>query len=168
MKILKNNLDKSKEATKEQHIIPFPRKLICEECHSELEYDKSDLRIGINGYTFVDCPICGRDNILDDDEYSITLTADNIEFPAHFYHVSTKKIGETKTNDRCNTDVIREEVRNAIKYFRKNKNENAWYSWCGNLLVIVYRWSGDEQYEVFVSKDFYNVDIPFESDDYEF
>ena len=32
---------------------------------------------------------------------------------------------------------------------------------------MVHRWSGDEQYEVVVSTDFYNMDIPFEEEDYE-
>ena len=36
-----------------------------------------------------------------------------------------------------------------------------------NLFVFVHRWSGDEEYEVVVSKDFYNMEIDFEDEDYE-
>ena len=64
-------------------------------------------------------------------------------------------------------EEIRERLRSAITYFRKNKDEYIWHSWCGNLYVMVHRWSGDEEYEVVVSKDFYNMEIPFVGDDYE-
>lgn len=162
MKVLKDN-SKNIETKEENHIVSYPRKLICEKCKSELEYDEFDLRMGEYGCMFVDCPICGQDNMLEDNEKSITLTADNIEFPIHFHHVS---VG-TGAKERCNTEEIRCELQKAIKYFRENKEETDWHTWCGNLFVFVHRWSGDEEYEVVVSKDFYNMDIGFDDEDYE-
>ena len=162
IKILKDN-SKNIEVKEEKQIEPYPRKLICEGCQSELEYDESALVMGEYGCMYVDCPICGEHNMLVDNEKSITLTVDNIEFPIHFHHVSE----ETGAKDVCNTEEIRERLRSAITYFRKNKDEYIWHSWCGNLYVMVHKWSGDEEYKVVVSKDFYNMEIPFESDDYE-
>ena len=162
IKVLKDN-SKNIEVKEEKYIEPYPRKLICEGCQSELEYDETDLIMGEYGCMHVDCPICGEHNMLVDNEKSITLTVDNIEFPIHFHHVSE----ETGAKDVCNTEEIRERLRSAITYFRKNKDEYIWHSWCGNLYVMVHRWSGDEEYEVVVSKDFYNMEIPFEGDDYE-
>ena len=41
IKVLKDN---SKNIVKEEkYIKPYPRKLVCEGCQSELEYDESDL-----------------------------------------------------------------------------------------------------------------------------
>lgn len=161
IKVLKDNFNKAK-IEKEKYIEPYPRKLICEDCQSELEYDEIDLRMGEYGCVFIDCPICGRDNMLEDNEHSITLTVDNIEFPVHFHHVST----ETGAKDICNTGEIKAYLRKAITYFRENKDEFAWYTRCGNLFVSVYRWSGDEMYEVVISKSFYIMEIPFEEEDY--
>lgn len=161
MKIIKDN-SKNDISIENINIEPYPRKLTCEECGSELEYDKSDLRMGEYGCMFVDCPICGRDNMLPDNENNITLTVDNIEFPVHFHHVSV----ETGAEDVCNIKEIRYRLRAAIRYFRENKDETDWYTWSGNLFVFVHRWAGDENYEVVVSKDFYNMEIDFEDEDY--
>ena len=84
--------------------MPYPRKFVCEHCKSELEYDREDLRMGEYGCMFLDCPLCNRDNMIDDHEDNITLTMDNIKFPVHFHHVS-KATGAKKR------DTL-EEVRN--------------------------------------------------------
>lgn len=154
MKVLKNNYEARSES--------YPKVHICEVCRSELEYNKSDLRMGEYGYVYLDCPLCGCDNMLEDNEESITLTVDNIEFPIHFHHISK----ETGAVDRCNTEEIRKEIKRAVEYFRKNKEEYAWHTWCGNLFVLVHKWSDDEEYQVTISNDFYEMEIPFESQDY--
>lgn len=164
MRILKNNYI---EMTEEEFDnlpkpMPYPRKFVCEHCKSELEYDREDLRMGEYGCMFLDCPLCNHDNMIDDHEDNIILTVDNIEFPVHFHHVNSKCAVE-----RGNTDEIRYELKRAIEYFRKNKDEYTWHTWSGNLFVMVHRWSGDEEYEVVVSNNFYNTEIPFEECDYE-
>jgi len=168
MKVLKNNYQETniEEHIKEEDIKqekPYPRKLICEKCGSELEYEKSDIRIGVLGCVFVDCPLCKHDNMLEDNENNIALTANNVEFPVHFWRFST----ETGAVDCCNNEMIREYILKAIDYFRTNKEE---YSYgghiTGNFYINVRRWSGDEMYEVTVSNDFYSTEIPFESEDY--
>lgn len=160
IRVLKNN---SKDSVKD--IKPYPRKLVCESCKSELEYDESDLRMGEYGCVYVGCPICGQDNMLENDEHSITLTKDNIEFPLHFHHVCKK----TGAKDICNQENIRKRIKDAIKYFRKNKSEydyGCWFS--GNLYLHVHRYSDDENYTVTVSNDFYEMEIPFEEEDYDY
>lgn len=160
MKILKDNCKKAADTTTKANT--YPRKLICELCESELEYEESDIRIGVYGAAVVDCPCCGRDNIIDDDENSIVLTVDNVEFPTHFHHTSEA----TGAVDCCNTERIRKFVRQAIDYFRKNKNEFVWLGQTGNLYIAVYRYEGDKIYEVVVSNDFYETEIPFAPQDY--
>ena len=162
IKVLKDNLNKI-ETKIEKYINPYPRKLICDNCGSELEYDESDLRMGEYGCMFVDCPICGQDNMLEDNERSITLTVDNIEFPVHF--VRTNK--DLRNVKEINSDEIVKKIREAITFFRANKDEYSWYTCYGDLFLIVFRYSDDKEYHVVVSKDFYDTYIPFDKRDCE-
>lgn len=162
MKVLKDNYSATETVKAETVKQAYPRKLICEGCASELEYMKSDMRIGAMGCMYVDCPLCGCDNLLDDNEYNIDLTPDNIEFPIHFWHTS-KEAGAV---DICDTAEIRKEIKRAIEHFRANKLAYAWSYRCGNLYINVCRYEGDELYDVVVSNNFYSVDIPFTNEDY--
>jgi len=162
MKILKDNYAKSTNET-EVKFEPYPRKLTCENCGSELEYEESDLRIGALGCVYLDCPLCGNDNMLEENEKAITLTRDNIEFPTHFFHTSAK----VKAVDVCNNERIKQEIHRGIDYLRKHKDEFAWLMQTGNLYVAIYRYDGtDKEYEVIISNDYYDTYIPFESQDY--
>lgn len=160
MKVLKDNYKKNECVEPERHDI-YPRKYTCEECASELEYEKSDITYGAFGCAFLKCPLCGYDNSLwDEDDF--VLTRDNVEFPTHFYHTSK----ETGAVDTCNNQEVRGAINRAIEYFRKYINEYHWSTACGNLRVDVTKFSGDEVYEVMVTKDYYETSIPFESADY--
>lgn len=143
--------------------MPYPREKICESCRSELEYEESDLRIGEFGCVYVDCPVCGEENMLVDNEHAITLTVDNIEFPIHFRHLNKT----TGTAEVCNDEEIKKYLRRAVDYFRKNKNEYDWGGWItGDLYLQIHRYDGDEIYTVTVSNDFYVAEIPFEEEDH--
>jgi hypothetical protein len=157
MKVLKDNNCKNIE----KDIKKYPRKLICDDCLSELEYEEEDMRIGALGCMFVDCPCCGSSNFIDDED-GITLTKDNVEFPTHFFHTSK----ETCAVDCCNNDEIKKYIYKAIDYFRKNKNEYHWFTATGNLRIDVSRYDGDECYEVIVTNNYYETLIPFEREDY--
>lgn len=159
MKVLKDNY--RQEACANKNTSVYPKKLICEKCGSELEYDKSDMRVGWLGAMFVDCPLCGYDNMIDDED-GITLTVDNIEFPTHFHRTST----ETGAVDCFNNEEIKKSIQKAIDYFRKNKDEWCWYTCYGNLYVAVTRYEDDEDYWVVVSNDYQETYIPFETKDY--
>lgn len=163
MKILVNNYKKEQKPNNVVQAKPYPRNITCEHCGSALEYDKSDLRIGVYGCAYLDCPCCGKDNMIEDDEMCITLTKDNIEFPVHFHNISM----ETGAVDCCNNEHIKEYIQKAIEYFRNNKDEYDWGGWMsGNLYLHVHRWSGDGIYEINISNNFYNGEISFESVDY--
>lgn len=162
MKVLKNNYFEKELQKGFNQTEPYPRKLTCEQCGSELEYDKSDLRIGALGAVYLDCPCCGRANLLDSHEDEIILTVDNVEFPVHFFHTSK----ETGAVDCCNHEKVKANIRQAIDYFRKHKDAYAWHSSTGNCLTIVFRYDGDKDYEVIVSNNYYDTYIPFEAKDY--
>lgn len=160
MKVLKDNYTTIVEEIVQKPEKPYPRKMVCENCGSELEYEKSDLRLGALGCAFVDCPLCSHDNLIDED--GVTLTVDNVEFPVHFWHTCVEK----GAKDACNNEEVKQCIRKAIDYFRKNKNEYHWFTCYGNLYIGVTRWDGDENYEVVVTNNYYNTYIPFEKLDY--
>lgn len=166
MKVLKNNYkDNYNEAEHDNttpQFEPYPRKLICEKCSSELEYEKTDMRMGAWGCMYIDCPLCRYDNMLDNNENNITLTVDNIEFPTHFYHTSV----ETGAVDCSTNENIKQKIHEAINYFRNYKEEYDWCSQSGNLYIHVHRYEGDEEYAITLSDNFYTMEIPFESQDY--
>ena len=164
MKVLKNNYVKTDTSTEEKFkkIELYPRAIICENCSSNLEYEESDLKMGAYGCVFVCCPLCHYDNMIEDNENSITLTANNIEFPIHFFHTSK----ENGAVDNCNNENIKKEVRRGIDFLRNNKEEFSWMAEYGNLYIEIKRFDGDENYEIIVSNDFYTTYIPFDFEDY--
>jgi hypothetical protein len=154
MKVLKDNY-------KTTHINDSKNKIVCEHCKSELEYEESDVEIRDYGCAVIMCPLCGYKNFLDDCVHDINLTMHNVEFPTHFHHTSK----ENAVN--ClNDEYVKDCIRKGINYFRNNKNENYWFTACGNTHIHVTRWEGDENYDVVVSGDYYNTCIPFEDEDY--
>ena len=117
--------------------------------------------MGALGCMHLSCPCCGHSNMLDEDEDSITLTANNIEFPTHFFHTSKEN-----AVDLCNNDEIRKRIQDAIAFFRKHKNEFVCTTECGNLFLSVFRNDEDGDYCVVVTNNYYETYIPFESQDY--
>ena len=158
MKVLKDNYNKIDNKS-----YSYPRKTICENCGSELEYEKDDIRIGWLGAVYVDCPLCGFDNMLYEHEDCVTLTVDNLEFPTHFHHTCV----ENGAVDCVDNTTIKHYLNKAIKYFRENKDEFVWHSQTGNMDFAVFRWSGYELYKVVVTGNYFEADIPFEEIDYE-
>lgn len=161
MKVLKDNYSKTKTIAT-PIVKPYPRKHICEDCSSSLEYEKSDIRIGALGCVYLDCPLCGCNNILDDNEETIKLTMNNIEFPTHFWHASVEK----GAVDCLDEKHIRKYIGDAINYFRKNKDEYVYQTATGNLTMHIYRCEDEEEYEVVVAGNYYSAIIPFEPKDY--
>ena len=158
MKVLVNNYNNGED----KQVESYPRKFTCESCYSKLEYNQSDITIGVLGAPHIRCCLCGFHNMLDDDEEGIILTKDNVEYPTHFLHASK----ETGAKDVCNNEFVRECIQKAINYFRKNKDEFIYYCGTGNTMVYVFRYVGDKEYNVVVTNNYYETYIPFESEDY--
>lgn len=156
MKVLVNNYNKEDIEQIKTH------KFTCENCSSELEYDESDITIGVYGAAHVRCPLCDYNNMIEDEEYDITLTKDNIEYPTHFYHTS-KELGAV---DICDNEHVKEAINDAIKYFRNNKDEDEyyWLTASGNMHVVVFRF--EDEYDIVVTDNYYSTYIPFEQEDY--
>lgn len=162
MRILENNYKQSDSDKNTNNLKPYPRECICNDCGSKLEYDKSDIRIGALGAIYLDCPLCKYENMIYDNENTIDLTKDNVEFPVHFFHTSK----ENGAVDCCNEKNVKDSIKTAINFFRKNKDEFDWYTEMGNIHISVSRYDGDKEYYVVVTNDYYSTYIPFEDEDY--
>ena len=164
MKVLVDNYKKNNYIETNRRIESYPRNMVCECCESKLEYEESDIKIGEFGCAYLNCPLCGSKNFIDNSEKELTLTRNNIEFPTHFWHTSA----ETGAVDCCNNEEIKKYINTAINYFRNNRNEDEyhWFIETGNLHIDVMKLRGDESYEILVTKDYYSTSIPFEAADY--
>lgn len=154
MKVLENNYEKSTGRN-------AVRKIVCDHCRSVLEIDESDVDYGAYGLPQITCPCCGK--MIDDtgDTPAETLTAENLIFPKHFHHVS-KESGAADCFERNVLKTIREQV----DFLRHHPEESCCGGWIsGNLMSIVVRYDGDEQFVVLVSNDFYETAIPFNEND---
>ena len=63
-------------------------------------------------------------------------------------------------------EEINKWIQQGIEYFRENKDEYYYFTGSGNALVHIYRFDGDEEYYVVVSKDYESSDVEFEEEDY--
>lgn len=161
MKILKDNTNKSKENQQETVQIN------CDFCDSELEITVEDTYIGFLGSRFVICPCCKKETMVEEYFKGIKLTKNNIKFPLHFRRTNKDGIGtgNGKAVEVKDADVERK-IREAIKYFRSHRDESEWYVSYGDLYMHVIRLDGEGDYNIMVTKDFYETYIPFEEEDY--
>lgn len=162
MKVLKDNYNKHSSSNNTKLFKQYPKECVCENCESTLQYDESDITIGVYGVAHIRCPLCKHIGMLDDDENDITLTKDNIEFPNHFHHTSI----ENGAVDVCNNEQVRRAIARVIEYLRENKDDTHYYTEFGNLRVSVDRYENSEEYYVVVTNNYYSTFIPFESEDY--
>lgn len=159
MKVLENRYN-AKEVKEEK--IPDVLTIHCNECDSELEITENDTHIGWLGARFITCPCCGEESMVDELE-GITLTKDNLEFPVHF----NRTMSGLRNVIEIGANKIIKEIQDAIMFLREHKDMDYKYVSYGDLFVIVFRYEGDENYFVLVTKDFYETYIPFEREDYE-
>ena len=141
--------------------IKFPLTIECEKCGSQLEIDEEDIVIKVLGLPGVICPVCGKWTAVDEleDEYSVNITKDNIEFPDHFFH-SVNGVDLDK-------DEIKKYINDGIEWFRKNPEAFVYTTGTGNTGIMIQNYSGDEEYHAIVTKDYYDTFIPYEKEDYD-
>lgn len=157
MKVIKNNMDIETESTVAKNATPkFPTKAVCENCESEIELDEVDVEEGEFGlYKFI-CPCCGKESFAD---CGITLTSENVSFPKHYF------CSEDGIN--ISDDEINKMVKKCIETLRNSNDKDVYstFTEIGNTFVFVQRFDGDENFEVVVSKDYYDTIIDYTEED---
>lgn len=130
-------------------------KVTCD-CNAELEVEESDLEVGNYGLKYCICPCC-NEKYYDDSFGEIKLNKNNLSFPRHY---SCFEDG-IKLKD----EEINNMVRECIERFDKNDDEDfVRYVATGNTFVIVFKMIDDEEYNVFVSKNYYETFLPIDID----
>lgn len=122
----------------------YPKRHVCDECGTELEYDKEDTPIGWMGCEYVTCPACGEETAVSDQR---------VQPPAWkvtFHHTST----ETGAVDIKDTE-IQVHVKKAVKCLcsDERKPDEPYITVTGNLLVLGIKW--EDGVDIYVTKDFY-------------
>ena len=157
MKIINNNCS-IKNVVKEE---PETVNVFCESCGSELEITKEDTHIGWLGARYFTCPCCGEESFVEEFE-GVTLTIDTLRFPEHFHRTNEK----LRNVVAATNSELMNSIKVAIDFFRANKDKWSWFTMYGDLFLQVYRFEGDEEYTIIVSKDHYEATLPFEAVDY--
>ena len=144
MRVIKDNFNSNS----------YPKEAVCDYCESRLSYEKKDCYIGEFGCVHILCPLCGHEILLDNEE-SLKLTTENIEFPEHFSHTSSESAVNIPDSE------VTKYIKEHINYLENHPDEE--YSGghiIGNLYVMVTRVDEHEtgdNYCVSVSKDFYET-----------
>ena len=134
---------------------PKTYKITCENCDSELEVEDDDIQVGVYGMGYVVCPCCGEETYSDELADYFQLTKDNVEFPTHYYSFSD--------GVHIDDNTINKWVKECIEEFDPN-DENDWcrFTGSGDTMVFVSKLDEDEEYDVYVCKNYYETFIPFD------
>lgn len=144
MKIIKDN-------TITENIKKKTYNIICRHCGSELEISNDDLTYGAFGVGYINCPCCGKKN---ENEYfdDIDLNFENLCFPQHYYCF---KDGINLSNDEINEDV-----RHLLEELNNCEEEYGVYRFVGSGNSIIFCFKFEDEYAIYVCKDYYETSIP--------
>lgn len=133
MKVINRN--ETKEAD-------YPKRIICDHCGAELEYDKDDEFIGQWGIRVVCCPECMGDVFVSDHR---------IEPPnwkATFDHINSATAKELKNEE------IQEYIDNCYKFLMNEaKPGDSYMTGSGDTMVFGFRY--EDTVDLYVTRDFY-------------
>lgn len=164
MKVIQNNYqNKTIAPSNNQKKMAEKVEVECENCGSILEVSREDTHVGWLGLQYATCPCCDYEMGIEEfDDDIIDICASNIKYPTHFT-INSKDFTAVEIDD----DQINEWIQEGIDWFRCHKDQNSYYVGSGNAMMHMYRYSGDEEYDVVISKDYEEGSIQFEEEDYE-
>lgn len=128
----------------------FPKRIRCEKCNAELEYDRADMFIGEYGLGYITCPCCNE---------IIPITQERIKpiiFPDTFAH--TDKSNAKDIDDKTIADYVEEIGQKLLGYA---PGESAMCA-TGNCFVFGYKTEDD--INIVVTKDYYSDFIDLNED----
>lgn len=138
----------------------FPITIECEHCGAVLQIDNIDeIKKGYLGQGCVECPVCNKDTYNGLEDFSEEITVDTVKFPDHFYYFGNGV--ELKNTE------IKNYIKDIIGHFRKEPEAFASSTSSGDTMVFGFNFSGDNEYQIIVAKDYYETSIPYEPEDYE-
>ena len=126
-------------------------RLKCDECGAELECNDKDAHEGVYGCYYVTCPECGNECIVDD-KPCVELDSSNIQFPLHFASPSSKAI-------KLEDEEIQKYGRQCLKSLENAKEDWGVFSLTGTGNTMVFAFKYEDEYVVYVTKDYYETFI---------
>ena len=133
MKVIKKNEVETSE---------YPKRIVCDHCGAELEYDKDDEYIGQWGMRCVTCPECMRDVFVSDHR------VEPPKWYATFDHVDSATAKELKNED------IQEYIDNCYKYLMNEAKQGDFYmTGSGDTMVFGVRY--EDTVDLYVTRDYY-------------
>ena len=156
MKIIENNYINANdsESVKEENKHNFPIRITCEECESVFDFEEEDVEYLDYGLGYVKCPCCGNLNDLGE-EFEKTLTEDNVEFPKHF----SRTVSNKETCKHIPDDEVESYLKRTIKWMKEEGIKDFAGHIVGDLFIAVKYMEDYNNYDVYVSRDFYSTII---------
>lgn len=123
-----------------------PKRCICEECESELEYTEDDTHVGWLGFAYVTCPVCGEETMVGEERECPPM------WPATFHHVSSANAYEVSV------DTITGMVDDVVNALTGSDEIPDFASQaCGD--AMVWGWKHLDGIDVYVTQDYWTDTI---------
>ena len=120
----------------------YPKRIICDHCGAELEYDKDDEFIGQWGIRAVCCPECMKDVFVSDHR------VEPPNWKATFDHVNSATAKELKNEE------IQEYIDNCYKFLMNEaKPGDSYMTGSGDTMVFGFRY--EDAVDLYVTRDYY-------------
>lgn len=133
MKVIKKNEVETSE---------YPKRIVCDHCGTELEYDKDDEFVGLWGMKCITCPECNEDCFVSDHR------VEPPNWKVTFDHVNSATAKELKNED------IQEYIDNCYKYLMNEAKPGDFYmTGSGDTMVFGFRY--EDTVDLYVTKDYY-------------
>ena len=128
----------------------FPKRIKCDNCQAELEYDKDDVFIGEWGMKYIHCPCCEENIPVSEDRYM------PITWPTTFQHTSKENAVE----------IDGERVSDYVEEIKKKlmSSEPGDYTMISTGDCFVFGYKTEEEIEIIVTKDYYSDFIDLNED----
>ena len=133
MKVIKKNEVETSE---------YPKRIVCEHCGAEPEYDKDDEFVGLWGMKCITCPECNEDCFVSDHR------VEPPNWKATFDHINSATAKELKNED------IQEYIDNCYKYLMNEAKPGDFYmTGSGDTMVFGFRY--EDTVDLYVTRDYY-------------
>ena len=133
MKVISRN--ENKEAD-------YPKRIICDHCGAELEYNEEDEFDELWGMKCITCPECMKDVFVSDHR------VEPPNWKATFGHINSATAEELKNED------IQEYIDNCYKYLMNEAKPGDFYmTGSGDTMVFGFRY--EDTVDLYVTRDFY-------------
>lgn len=120
-----------------------PKRCVCENCESELEYEPRDVRVGWMGVEYVTCPECGVNTAVSEERKAKPT------WPLTFHH-TCKENGAIDLAEETVQDMV-DKVVKALK----ESDDDYTYAMRSQGTVAVFGCKYEDCIEVYVTKDYW-------------